>query len=106
MHVKEDKIVSREEVEYKQKEILGHLKGFNRIFQPGIAHGYKIMERTWGAKELDATTIPKVSHIAKDHKDKKEGVMPTRPFCGAQRSANGKLSECLADICDGALASI
>ena len=105
VHAREDKIVTWEEVEDKQKEIVGHLKGLNRIFQPGMAHGEKDMERTWAAKELDSTTIPKVSLLAKDHKEEKDGVAATRPVCGAHRTANGELSEWLADICDGALAN-
>ena len=67
VHVKEDRVVTWEDVEDRQKEILGHLKGLNWIFQTEMSHGEKKTERTWTAKEMDSTTVPKVSLLAKDH---------------------------------------
>ena len=40
----------------------------------------------------------------KDHKKRGEdGLFPTRPVCGANRSPNGELSEWISDIIDAAI---
>ena len=46
------------------------------------------------------TCIPVLSLMLKDHKELKEGMLPTRPVCGTSSSINGELSEYLSNIVD------
>ena len=103
-HTASDTVVTWKDFEAAQRQIQGHLKGLNRVFNTGENHGEKGMERAWAAKELESSSIPGLSILVKDHKKRgADGLFPTRPVCGANRSPNGELSEWISDIIDAAI---
>ena len=106
VHTKQDKRVSWDEVRGIQREVTGHLKALNKVFQTGTKHGKDATTRTCHAKELISTAIPILTLLAKDHKPTNEqGDPKTRPVCGACKSVNGELSEWVSMILDSACQS-
>ena len=103
VHVEKDPVVTWEDVQQSQREIRGHLRCLNHVFQTGKDRN---MDRVWAAKESKSTTIPVLSLLLKDHKGPdKNGNPSSRPVCGASSSMNGELSEWLADILDAVAAA-
>ena len=98
-HTEKDEEVSWGTVGKAQRELKGHMRFVNKIFNVGEGHGKKSQERTRKVKELKSTIIPILSLLIKDHKECKDGDDPkTRPVCHCSRSVNGELSESLAYI--------
>ena len=82
LHTRGDEVVTWEQIQEAQRMVKGHLRGMNLIFQAGLDQGESGQGRVWRSKELESTTIPLLSVLAKDHKPVAPGEDPkTRPVC-------------------------
>ena len=67
VHTAKDQEISWEDVTKIQRELKAHIKVTNLILDAGSNHGEQGTKRTRAARELQATSIPGVSLLAKDH---------------------------------------
>ena len=98
-----------DEVTHIQMELNCHIHATNLVFSVfgvGEDHAEKEAKRTRAARELQATTIPWSSLLAKDHKPLEDNGDPkTRIVYGAIKSPNGEMSEHLSEVIEGAIAA-
>ena len=106
-HTANDTVVTWKQVEDSQREMKGHLRAYNLIFQAGENIGEKGQNRVWQAKELESTVIPIMSQLLKDHKKVEPGQdAKSRPVCGASSSINGECSDWVSQIVDSTNSAI
>ena len=96
-HTSQDPVVSMEEVDEKEKQLMGYSFQLARALRIGAAHGQEGKVRDNLRSEHVA--IPNLYGLIKDHKDMAEGE-PTksRPVCSALESPKGQLSNTLSEV--------
>ena len=82
-----DPVVTMDEIELKEKEMMGFTMQLSRALRMGAAHGHggRIRENI----KSEGVSIPNLTAKFKDHKEVMEGQsVEVRAVCGAEESPN------------------
>ena len=83
VHIKDDRVITEEEVQKIQTDLNRHATSFLNIFNVGETHGERNVSRIHSAFTSKACAAPSLWLMPKDHKVRKEGApMPSRPVVG------------------------
>ena len=96
-HTDQDPVVTMDEIELKEKEMMCFTMQLSRALRMGAAygHGGRIRENI----KSEGVRIPKLTAEIKDHKEVMEGQsVKTRAVCGAEESPIGQLSNVLSEV--------
>lgn len=93
-HMKNDDVVTREEVEEEEKRMSAMAGLMARVLRMG--EDWDQSDRVHQAVTSVSTGIPALDGMLKDHK--MTDILPVRPVCRAGRSPNGILSDITSDI--------
>ena len=97
VHTDQDPVVTMEEVNNVEKQLVGHSFQLARALRMGAAHGQE--DKVRDNLRSEHVAIPSLYALIKDHKVMLEGEpIKSRPVCGALESPNGQLSNILSEV--------
>ena len=98
-HTSKDREIDMFEVARIQQELNKHARLILKIFGVGDQHGEKNIDRITSAFTTNAEDVPLLSLLVKDHKEVKEGDLPsTRPVIGISATMIARMSRLMADV--------
>ena len=96
-HTAADPVVTRDEVDLKEREMTGITMQLSRALRMGEGHGQG--NRIRDNIRSEGVSIPNLTAKIKDHKEVVEGEpVKVRAVCGAEESPNGQLSNVLSEV--------
>ena len=94
-HTDQDPMVTIDEIELKEKEMMCFTMQLSRALRMGAAHGHGGRIR----ENIKSEGIPNLTAKIKDHKEVMEGQsVKVRAVCGAEESPTGQLSNVLSEV--------
>ena len=98
VHTNKDREIHEYEVKRIQQELNKHARLILKIFGVGDQHGGRNVDRITSAFTTNAEDVPLLSLLVKDHKEVKEGDLPsTRPVIGISATMVARMSKLMAE---------
>ena len=99
VHTEGATIINESELSDLQRELNNHVKMFTKVFNVGVTHGEKNVERIRSGFTSGANGVAILWLVPKDHKEKKDGIpMASRPVVSITNTILARFSRLVTTV--------